>query len=120
KSAPDDHLTTGPDCRMLVSAFGRVGDAGRRPTVGAGIVSAAGVQIAAAIISAPDDHLTAGPDRRILLPTLWRVRGAGCCATVGARIVSRAGVQIGRTASTPTPDDHLTAGPTLPRGPPGH
>ena len=47
-SAPDDHFTAGPDCRVKVSASGRVGRAGGCPTVRAGIVSPAGVQIAAA------------------------------------------------------------------------
>ena len=41
---PDDHFAAGPDCRVIVSADGRVGGAGGRPTVGAGIVSPAGVQ----------------------------------------------------------------------------
>ena len=48
-SAPDDHFTAGPDCRVIVSGSGRVGGAGGCPTVGAGIVSAAGVQIDAAV-----------------------------------------------------------------------
>ena len=46
-------------------ASGRVGGAGGCPTVGAGIVSAAGVQVAA-VISAPDDHFTAGPHRCVM------------------------------------------------------
>ena len=57
-----------------------------------GIVSPAGVQIAA-VISAPDDHFTAGPDRRVTLSGSGRVGGAGGCPTVRARIVSPAGVQ---------------------------
>ena len=43
-SAPDDHFTAGPDCRVTDSGSGRVGGAGGRPTIGAGIVSAAGVR----------------------------------------------------------------------------
>ena len=42
-AAPDDHLTAGPHCRVKVSASGRVGEAGGRPTVGARIISAARV-----------------------------------------------------------------------------
>ena len=44
----------------------------------AGIVSAAGVQIAVdPIISAPDDHFTAGPDRCVIASAIWCVAGAG-------------------------------------------
>jgi hypothetical protein len=38
---------------VIVSAIRRVGGAGGCPTVGAGIISAAGVEIAAAVSSAP-------------------------------------------------------------------
>ena len=41
-SAPDDHLAAGPDCRMIGSAGGRVGNARCGPTIGARIVSPAG------------------------------------------------------------------------------
>ena len=44
-SAPDDHFAAGPDCRVSYSGSGRVGGAGGRPTIGAGIVSPAGVQV---------------------------------------------------------------------------
>src|SRR2546430_17230630 len=67
----DDHFTAGPDCRMPLSASGRVGQAGGRPTVGAGIISAAGVRPAA-----PDDHFTAGPDGRVEGPGTNGVSGA--------------------------------------------
>ena len=48
-SAPDDHWSSRsvPHRRMPVSASGRVGSGGGCPTVGAGIVSAAGVHTAA-------------------------------------------------------------------------
>ena len=87
-AAPDDHLTAGPDCRMVVSGSGRVGGAGGRPTVGAGIVSASGVQTGAVVISAPDDHFAASPQRRVIEPGSGRVGGAGGRPTVRARIVS--------------------------------
>ena len=77
---------------MSVSAGGRVGSAGGCPTVGAGIISAAGVQIAA-VISTPDDHFTAGPDCRVRLSAIGRVGRAGGYPTVGAGIISSAGVQ---------------------------
>jgi hypothetical protein len=41
--------------------IGRIGDAGGCPTIGAGIVSAAGVQIVWIRISAPDDRFAVGP-----------------------------------------------------------
>ena len=43
-SAPDDHFTAGPDCRVIGSGSGRIGGAGGCPTVRARIVSPAGVQ----------------------------------------------------------------------------
>src|SRR6185295_17639556 len=68
KSTPDDHFSASPDCRVTGSASGRVGRAGGGPTIGAGIVSAAGVQkvVVNTIVkeSAPDDHFTAGPHGR--------------------------------------------------------
>ena len=56
------HCRSRPPCEA--SAVGRVGGAGGRPTVGAGIVSAAGVHMACHRSSAPDDHFT----RRSRLP----------------------------------------------------
>ena len=92
-STPDDHFAAGPDCRVSVSAGGRVGGAGGCPTIRAGIVSPAGVQKIVAIISAPDDHFTAGPDCRVSSSASGRVGGAGGRPTIGAGIVSAAGVQ---------------------------
>ena len=60
-SAPDDHFTASPDCRVTVRASGRVGRAGGRPTVGAGIVSAAGVQILDATSSMPPQTIISLP-----------------------------------------------------------
>ena len=69
-------------------------DAGGRPTIRAGIVSPAGVQIVAVIRSTPDDHFAAGPDCRVTESGRGRVGGAGGCPTIRAGIVSPAGVQI--------------------------
>ena len=52
-SAPDDHFTAGPDCRVNVSGRGRVGRAGGCPTIRAGIVSPAGVERAIAGLYPP-------------------------------------------------------------------
>ena len=78
----------------MVSGSGRVGGAGGRPTVRAGIVSPAGVQIVPTpVISAPDDHFAAGPHCRVIRSGSGRVGGAGGCPTIRAGIVSPAGVQ---------------------------
>ena len=100
RSTPDDHFTAGPHCRVTASGIGRVGGAGGCPTVGAGIVSPAGVQNRRRHHSAPDDHFAAGPHCRVTLSGRGRVGGAGGCPTIGAGIVSPAGVQI-RPASYP-------------------
>ena len=93
-STPDDHFTAGPHCRVTVSGSGRVGGAGGCPTIRAGIVSPAGVEIAVAVASStPDDHFTAGPDCRVRRSASGRVGGAGGCPTVRAGIVSPASVQ---------------------------
>ena len=61
-SSPNDHFAVGPYCRGKEPASRRAGDAGGRPTVGAGIISPAGVQKDAAVVgSAPEDHFAAGP-----------------------------------------------------------
>ena len=59
-SAPDDHLTAGPYCSVTVSAIGRVSGAGGCPTIRAGIISPAGVEIRASV-SAPHNHFAASP-----------------------------------------------------------
>ena len=59
RSTPDDHFTAGPDCRVMVSGRGRVGGAGGCPTIRAGIVSPAGVQIA--VTSTPPQTIISLP-----------------------------------------------------------
>ena len=76
---------------MLLSGRGRVGRAGGYPTISAGSISAAGVQIVG-ISSAPDDHFTAGPDCGGKKSARGRVAQAGGCPTIRAGIVSSAGV----------------------------
>ena len=41
-TTPDDHFTAGPHCCVTVTFSGRIGDARGSPTVGNGVVSAAG------------------------------------------------------------------------------
>jgi len=95
---PDDHFSASPDCRVQVSPSGRVGGAGGCPTVRAGIVSPAGVEIGAANaarITTPDDHFTAGPECRVIVSGSGRAGGAGNCPIVGDGVVLAAGVQPG-------------------------
>ncbi len=70
-SAPNDHFTAGPDRRVQFSGSGRVGGAGGCPTVGAGVISTAGVQPGVAVIAAPDDHFTAGPHCGVTVFGQW-------------------------------------------------
>ena len=79
-SAPDDHFTAGPHCRVKLSANWRADSAGGCPTIGDRIVPSASVQIAA-VVSAPDDHLTAGQHCRVKLSASGRARGARGCPT---------------------------------------
>src|SRR5260370_4935512 len=81
-STPDDHFTTGPHCRVKLSAGGRVGGASGCPTVRAGIVSPARVQLAAPTNSTPDDHFTAAPDCRVTESASGRV-GIGRSSRTG-------------------------------------
>ena len=112
-TAPDNHLTAGPHCRVNVSLLRRIGDACRYPAIGAGIVSPAGVQIGAKRGgSAPDDHFAAGPHCRVQASRSRRVGSAGGDPTISAGIISPAGVQIGETPIwASAPDDHFAPSP---------
>src|SRR5882672_9566175 len=94
----------------MVSSSGHVGGARGCPTIGARIVSAAGVQIVGTIVlSAPDDHFAAGPHCRVT-NSGRPAAGAGGRPTVGAGIVSPTGVE-NEAAALSAPDDHLAPGP---------
>ena len=96
---------------MIGPTIGRVGGAGRCPTIRAGIVSPAGVQIGVYHHkSTPDDHFTAGPDCRVTDSGIGRVVGADGCPTIRAGIVSPASVERIKVISS-APHDHFTAGP---------
>ena len=94
----------------MSSASGRVGGAGGCPTVGAGIVSAAGVQIAVAVISAPDDHFAAGPHCRVSIVGqrarwwCWWLSNCRCWDCISRRCSKLRAIKS-------TPDDHFAAGP---------
>src|SRR5262249_12594714 len=78
----DDHFAAGPDCCVINSGLGRVDGAGGCPTVGAGIVSPAGVKIAATVPTAPDDHFAAGPRFRVHLSAIRRIVCGGSFPTI--------------------------------------
>ena len=107
ESAPNDHLTAGPDCRVIGSARGRVEGADACPTVRAGIVSSASAKpcVWETFYSTPDDHFAAGPDRRVSFSAGGSIGGTGGCPTVCGWIVSSASVR------TSTPNDHFAASP---------
>src|SRR5262249_57802953 len=93
KSTPDDHFTASPYCRVNGSGSGWVGRAGGRPTIRAGIVPPAAVEIRAAIPATPDDHFTPSPHCRVSAACNRRVGVAGSYPAIGAGIVSPAGLQ---------------------------
>src|SRR5206468_869515 len=101
-----DHFTATPDCRVKVSASRRIGDAGDRPTVGAGVVSPAAVKSVSAVITAPDDHLASCPDRGESISASRGVGQAGGLPAIRAWVVSASGVDPLESA----PDDHFAAG----------
>ena len=77
KSAPDNHLSSGPDRGVSKAALGRVDRAGGCPTVRARIISPAAIQITAGTVSAPRDHFTAGPDCCLITTAIRRAGHAG-------------------------------------------
>src|SRR5437868_2168372 len=76
-SAPDDHFTAGPDCRVEPSGIRRVGSAGRHPTIIGRIVSPTGVQMVSVIGSTPDDHFRASPHCRVIHSAVGGAREVG-------------------------------------------
>ena len=109
-SAPDDHFTITPDCRVEFSWSGRVVGARGYPIIRAGIISAPGVEKATIIFSTPDDHFAISPNCGVKPSASGRVGGAGRRPTIGSGIVSTAAVQVGRKI-IPAPNDHFAASP---------
>ena len=93
-SAPDDHFTAGPDCRVTIRAAGALVVLVAVQLSVLGLYLPPVFRYAAASISTPDDHFTAGPDCRVNVSGSGRVGGAGGCPTVRAGIVSPASVRI--------------------------
>src|SRR5690242_9713142 len=63
-TTPHDHFVASPDRLMFGSGFRRIGGTNRSPTIGIGIVPAAGGggEITESI---PHDHFASGPDCRV-------------------------------------------------------
>src|SRR4030095_3746614 len=94
--APHDHFSTCPHTGTSLS--GCAGSASGSPSVGAGIISAVGVQVLVSIIEieknpTPDDHFSAGPHCRVRFSEKGRVHRGRSCPAVHARIISPAGVE---------------------------
>ena len=108
-SAPNDHFTAGPDCRVTKSGIGRVGRAGGCPTIRAGIVSPARVQ------KEDMHHPRRSFHCRSRLPceglgqrarwSCWWLSNYPCWDCISRRC-SR-----GATFGGSAPDDHFAAGP---------
>src|SRR5207245_6708274 len=93
-AGPDDDLAPGPACCVEFWARGCAGGAGRCPTIGAGIISPAGIESGSpATDSAPDDHFAASPHRRVSFSGRRSAESVGGCPTVGGGIIS---AEIGR------------------------
>ena len=107
-SAPDNHLTAGPHCRVKFSGIGRVGGTRGRPSIDAGFVSAAGLQ-RVWVVSAPDDHVATGPHCRVIVSGGGHAGGTGGCPAIGAGIVLPASIKI--AVDLVARDDHLAVGP---------
>ena len=106
-SAPDDHLSTGPHCRVEDAPIGRTRGTRGRPTIRAGIVLSSGVQGKAhEVNAAPDDHLTASPHCRVAASASGRVGGAGSRPSICGGIVSPASI-----VRVSAPHDHFNACP---------
>src|SRR5204863_4957627 len=64
--APYNHFIACPNCRVIPARSRRAAGTGRNPSVGAGIVSAATVDmVSEAITPAPDNHYIACPHCRV-------------------------------------------------------
>src|SRR5206468_2139098 len=115
KSTPDNHFAVSPHGRVIVSLSGRINGTGSCPTVGAGIVSPASIEMVVEIASAPDNHFTASPYCRVIVSASGCVGRAGSRPAIDSsalrlRAVSPAGVEI-HAAIISAPDDHFTVSP---------
>src|SRR5882724_12846014 len=94
---------------MVPSPSRGVGNAGSRPTICRGIISATGI----VAVSTPDDHFTTSPYCCVRVSGSGRIGDRSSCPTIRTRIVSAARVQTIGTVwyLISAPDDHFGAGP---------
>ena len=91
-TAPHDHFTAGPNCRVICSGRGAVTGARGCPAIRIWIVSPAGIEtVTVFITSTPHNHFTAGP-HGCMHNSGRQARCARSGPAIGARIVSSAGV----------------------------
>src|SRR5437867_2282430 len=108
-TAPHDHEASRPDGCVSVPSQGSVGRGRSLPSVGSGIVPAAGVGIKT-IVPTPYDHAASRPDGGVILPTRRGARRGRRLPGVGGGVVPAAGVQK-RWVTVATPDDHAASRP---------
>src|SRR3954464_9665074 len=74
-ATPDDHLTACPNCRVQDPRRRCTGSAHSCPTIGAGIISPAGVPKRKFYFPTPDNHFRASPHRCVKLSAIGRSSG---------------------------------------------
>ena len=107
-TAPDDHFTANPHCRVR-----RLGKRARCQPVDTQLF-VPGLYLppvfrSLPLVTAPDDHFTTSPHCRVSVSRVGCVSGATSCPTIRRRTVSTHQCLVAKVSSAP--DDHLTAGP---------
>jgi hypothetical protein len=76
-ATPNDHVSTGPDARVILPTSRCISRVGCRPAVHSGIVSATCVEIFILVRSTPDDHFISIPNCGVTIAAIWSVCGGG-------------------------------------------
>src|SRR5262249_51673060 len=111
ESAPDDHLSSGPDSCWKVAGARSGVSAGRRPGICSWLRSWL-IASARLVPSSADDHRVARPDRGV--PDTWRgrIQGRRRCPGFRRWIVPPPVFREQISPQVhPTPDDHLLTSP---------
>ena len=88
-SAPDDHLTAGPHCRVKYRAIGRIGRCWWLSSYQCWDCISRQCSKSPVPISTPDNHFTASPDCRVTAARRGRIGGAGGCpGVIGASAIN--------------------------------
>ncbi len=102
RSSPDDHFASRPHGCVFVSDIGRVGGAGRHPTIYTGLVSPTGVGKNKPVkCSTPYNHFAATPNCGVARSPSRGICDAGGYPAICPRIVSPAAGGIAAIPSTP-------------------